>query len=125
MFHPPGNSDAQARLPQAVAAHVAVHGVGGLTRRGADQRNHAARVGAIQRRERAAQDLDALRTGNVEVRHLSLPVGHGRGDAIGVQAQATDAEGGARTETARADLQVLRVVVAQVDHQAGHAVQRL
>jgi hypothetical protein len=59
------------------------------------------------------------------VAHLALAVRHAGRDAVGVQAQAAHAEAGARTETARADLQILRVVVAVRDHQAGHTRHRL
>jgi hypothetical protein len=69
--------------------------------------------------------LAALRPGKVEVRHLALPVGAGGRNAVGIQADAPHAETGARAEAARADLQVLRVVVAQVDDQPGHAAHRL
>ncbi len=54
----------------------------------------------------------AVRAEHAEVRELPLAIGHGGGDAVGVQAQAAHAEGGARTEAADGKLRVLRVVLA-------------
>ena len=42
----------------------------------------------MQRRERPAHDLDAFGAGHHDVRDLALAVGHGRRDAVGIQAQA-------------------------------------
>jgi len=89
----------------------------------ADQRDHPAGRVAVQGREWPANDLDALGIRQVEVTHLTLAVGHGGRDAVGVQTQAAHAEGGPSAEAPRTDLQILRVVVAVVDHQtrnAGH-----
>jgi hypothetical protein len=58
------------------------------------------------------------------VTHLALAVGHRRRNAVGVQAHAAHAETGAGAEAARADLQVLRVVVAVGDDEARHARHR-
>ena len=97
----------------------------GLLDRGREQRNHTTRAVAVQHRERATQHLDALCAGQVKVRHLALAVGHGGGDAVSVQAQATHAKRRPRAKAAGADLQVLCVVVAVVDHQARHAGHHL
>ena len=113
--------DAQAQLGQAGAAGIHTQRDGALHGRRAEQRDDAARAVAVQRRERAAQHFHALRAGEVEVRDLALAVGTGGGNAVGVQAHAAHAEAGARAEAARADLQVLCIVVAQVHHQARHA----
>jgi hypothetical protein len=110
---------ADAQLAQAEAARVQPDLDAGLAHRLREQRDDAARGIAIQRRERAAQHLDAVGAGEVEVADLALTVGHRRRDAVGVQAQA------AHAEAARADLQVLGVVVAVGDDQARHARHRL
>jgi len=96
-----------------------------LAHRLREQRDHAARGVAVQRRERPAQHLDPLGPGEVEMRDLALAIGHGGGDAVRVQAQAAHAETGTGAEAAGADLQVLRVVVAVGHHQPRHAGQGL
>ena len=97
---PEPRASGHAQLVQAEAAEVD----GGLAARllepGAEHRDHAARTVAVEHRERPAQDLDALRAGKVEVRHLALAVGHRRRNAIGVQAHAAHAETGASAEAA-------------------------
>ncbi len=119
-----GRGEGGAGLGGVVAAEVEVEFKLALACRAAEQGDHAARAVAVERREGPAQDLDALGAGQVEVGDLARAVGHGGRDAIGVETQAPHAEARARTEAARADLQVLRVVVAVVDGEAGHALQR-
>ena len=119
-----GRGEGGAGLGGLVAAEVEVEFKLALACRAAEQGDHAARAVAVERREGPAQDLDALGAGQVEVGDLARAVGHGGRDAIGVETQAPHAEARARTEAARADLQVLRVVVAVVDGEAGHALQR-
>jgi len=57
------------------------------------------------------------------VRQRALAVGHGGGNAIHIQAHAAHAEGGAGAVAAHGQLQVLGVVLAVLDLQAGHAGQ--
>ena len=116
---------AHAPLLQAVAANVDREADAAFGGRSADERDHAARAAAVQRRERAAQHLDALRTGQVEVRHLALAVRAAGGNAVAVQTQPAHAEACTRAETTRVDLQVLCVVAAVAGHDAGHARQHL
>ena len=115
--HPP--------LHQAEAGLVDGRLGAGLGGRRGDQRDDAARAVAVERRVGATQHLDALRAGEIEVRHLALPVGHGRRDAVGIDTHTAHAEAGARAVAARTDLQVLRVVVAVGDNQARHPRQCL
>src|SRR5258705_136236 len=56
---------------------------------------------------------------------VALAVGHRGRDAVGDEAHAAHAEGRARAEAARGDLQVLGVVLAVLHHEAGHAPQTL
>jgi hypothetical protein len=80
---------------------------------------------SIEARERTAQDFDPLGGGKVEGGGLPLSIGHRRGDAIGDEAHAAHAESGATAEAARGHLQVLRVVLAVLHDDAGHAIDRL
>ena len=57
------------------------------------------------------------------MRNLALAVGHRRRNVVGVQAHSTHAEGGARTEAADRDLQVLGLVVAVARDDARNALQ--
>ena len=59
------------------------------------------------------------------MRHLALAVGKAGRDAVGDQAQAANAEGGAPAEAARGNLQVLRVVLPVLHRDARHTVERL
>ena len=82
-----------------------------------EQLDHAAGVIAVQGGEGPAQHFDALGHVEVEGRGLALAVRHGRRDAVRHQAHAAHAEGRARAEAARRNLQVLRVVLAVVRDQ--------
>jgi hypothetical protein len=90
---------------------------------GGEHLDDAAGGVAVERGEGPAQHLDACGGCEVEVRHLSLSVGHGRRDAVEEQADAADAESGARAEAADRHLQVLRVVLPLAREQAGHLLQ--
>src|SRR6267142_5578711 len=71
--------------------------------------DHASGSVAVKAGERAAQHLDALRRAQVEAGRLPVPVGHAGWNAVGDEADAAHAEGRARAEAARGDLQVLGV----------------
>ena len=113
-----------APLAQAEAADVRAELAIALPHRLAHQRDDAARTVAVERAERAAQHLDALCSGEVEVRHLPLAVGHRGRDAVAVEAHAAHAEGRTGPVAARVDLQVLRVVVSVRHGQARHSRHR-
>src|SRR5690606_29798112 len=85
----------------------------------------AARRIAVQRGKRAAQHFDARHRRDIDVRRLALPVRHGGGYAVDIQAHAAHAERRPRAEPAHRQLQVLRVVLAVLYLQAGHAAQPL
>jgi hypothetical protein len=78
--------DGSAHLPQAESAGIqrtlGAAAAGWLGEGG----NDATGAVAVQHRERPAQHLDARCPGQVEVPHLTLPVGHAGGDAVGVEA---------------------------------------
>src|SRR6185312_3015399 len=115
-----------AEYAGAVAAATAVRfDVRDVGRVLGEDRNHAARRVAVQRREGTAQDLDARRRQQAEAAGLSLPVRHRDRDAILVKPYAAHAELRARAEAARADLQILRVVLAVRREDARNAHQRL
>src|SRR3569832_1918378 len=87
--------------------------------------DHAARGIAVQRGITAAYHLDLPRRTQVEVRALSLAVGHGRGYAVDIKPYAAQAEGRARAEAANGDLQILRVILAVIRDHAWYAHQGL
>ncbi len=89
-----------------------------------EDRDHAARGIAVQGRERAAQDFDALRGGQTEAARLALPVGHRRRNAVLIEAYPAHAEARPRTEATRGNLQVLRVVPPVLHDQARNARER-
>ncbi len=116
----------QPRLARAVGAGERRRAEGGLGRTvRREDLHHAARGVAVEAREGPPQDLDPVGRGQVERRGLALSVGHRRGDPVGDEAHAAHAEGGAAAEAARGHLQVLRVVLAVLDHDARHAAQEL
>ena len=84
---------------------------------------HTARGVAVERRERPAQHLDAIRRGEVDVRDLALAIGQRGRDAIDEHPHAADAETRARAKAADRDLHVLRVVLPIARQQAGHPAQ--
>ncbi len=47
---------------------------------------------------------------------MPLAIGHGRGDAVGIELDAADADDGARAEAADGQLLVLRLVLAVLHH---------
>jgi hypothetical protein len=85
----------------------------------------AAGVVAVQGGERTAQDFDALGHVQVEGGGLALAVRHGRRDTVSNQTYTAHTEGRAGAEAARGDLQVLRIVLAVLDHDARHGDQGL
>ena len=91
---------AHTGLAQAKTASIQPHFSLGLLHRLGEHCHHATRAVAVEHRERPAQHLDALRAGQIKVRHLALAVGHGGGDAVGVEPQATHTKGRARAEAA-------------------------
>src|SRR5690606_39620133 len=97
-----GRTQVQARLWSAVGAPQLDYATGGI---------------AVERRERAAHDLDAVAGGEGEVRDLALAVRCGGRDAVGIQAHAAHAEGRARAEAADRQLGVLRAVLAVARQQ--------
>ncbi len=90
-----------------------------------EQLDHPAGVAAVDAGERAAQHLDALQAVQIEGRRLALAVGVGQRHAIGQQLDTANAEGRAGAEATRGHLQILRVVLPVLHHQAGHAAERL
>ena len=116
----------QVALPGAVAActEAALDTRPALAIRG-EQLNDAAGRIAIDRRQRAAHDLDALGAVEVESGRLPLPVRHRRRNAVSNQADATHTKGSAGTETARGNLQVLSVVLAILNNDPRHPSQRI
>ncbi|MOA06086.1 hypothetical protein D3C78_1257080 [compost metagenome] len=107
-----------------VAAHgVAAFDAGRAFRGFGVHADHTAGRVAVQRRVGAAQHFDALEAADVDVRQRALAVGHGGGNAIHIQAHTAQPEGRARAIAAHRQLQVLGVVLAVVDLQAGHAGQ--
>ena len=83
------------------------------------QMNHATRGVAIKSGERTAQDLDAVGPIEIEESRLTLPIGHGERYVVLKQTHAAHAEGGARAEATRGDLQILGIVVAILHDDAG------
>ena len=78
---------------------------------------------AVQTRKRAAQHFDALSRGKIESRRLSLPIGHGGGDAVGNQPYAAHTECRAGTKAARRDLQILRIVLPILRDDSRHTIE--
>jgi hypothetical protein len=93
--------------------------------RAREELDDAAGVVAVHGGEGAAHHLDALGGVEVEGGRLALAVRVGGRDAVCDELDAAHAEGRARAETAHRDLQVLSVVLAVLDHQSGHAGERL
>src|SRR5258707_810604 len=79
--------------------------------------------GSVERGKRPAQHLDAARRAEPEIGRLPLPVGHARGNTVGVHPDAAHPEGRARAEAARLDLQVLRIVLPVLHRDARDAPQ--
>jgi hypothetical protein len=65
-----------------------------------------------------------MRRGEAEAAGLTLTVGHGRGNTVLIQPDATDAEVGARAEATHRNLEVLGVIPAVRDDHAGDSRQR-
>jgi hypothetical protein len=91
----------QPPLAQAEVSGVECRLEAPRANRRAEGGDHATRGIAVEHRERPAQDLDALGTGEVEVADLALAIGHRGRDAVAVQAHAAHTEAGARAEAAR------------------------
>ena len=87
--------------------------------------DHPARSIPVERREGSPHYLDPLRRTQIEVGGLPLAVGGGGGDPVRVKAHAANAELRMRTEPARGNLQVLRIVLPVLDDHAGHSRQAL
>src|SRR5690606_32667645 len=90
-----------------------------------EHRDDPARRIAVQRRKRAAKDFHPTSGFEHEVGDLTLAVGHGRRDAVAVQAHAADAEARAGPEAADRYLQPLRLVLAVARNHARYALQGL
>ena len=109
---------------QAVAAN---EGFGANTRRpfavSGEHLNDPASIAAVKRGCRAAQDFDALGGVEIKGRGLALAVRCAGGDAVGNQFDAAHAKRGAGTKATGRDLQVLRVVLPVLHHQAWNAGQ--
>ena len=88
-----------------------------------EQLDHAGRGISVERRERTAQDLDALGRIEVEMRNLAGAIGHRGRNAIAVEAHAAHAEGRARTESADRNLFVLGQVLAVAHEQSGNEAE--
>ncbi len=115
----------QVKLAHAVAAGRAAELDGRRTLAVAGEELHdTARVIAVQGREWAAQHFDAFGHVEIEGGGLALAVGHGRRNAVRNQANAAHAEGRARAEAARGDLQVLRIVLPVLHHDARNGGER-
>ncbi len=91
---------------------------------GGDQ-DDAARSIAIQRRGRAAQDLDALDLVQVDRVNLGLAVRQGLRNAVDQDCHAANAERGLGTEAPQRDACVLREIPGILDEQARHLVKHL
>ena len=96
-------------------------GIGGI---GREQRDHAARRVAVERRERTAQHLDAFDRIEQEMRHLALPVGHRGRNAVAVDAQSAHAEARAAALPSNRNLQILGLILAIPHQHSRHAFQR-
>ena len=120
-----GTFGGQVVLAHAIAAHQRF---GADTRRAfavaGEHLDYAARVAAIQGGGRAAQYFDALGGVEVERGRLALAVRGAGGDAVGNQLDTAYAKGRTGAEATGGNLQVLRIVLAVLHHQAWHAGQR-
>src|SRR5690606_15887582 len=96
---PDGVADAQADAAGVVAAGPEIEPGRRFGRRVLGvHRDHAARGVAVERRERAAQHLDALGRAEIDAGCLALAVGARERNAVDQQAHAAYAEGRARAE---------------------------
>ena len=89
------------------------------------QADHTAGGTAVQRRRRAADDLDPFDRTEFDIIDDTLAIRHRGRDAVDEHADPADAEIGPRTETAQRDPQILGKVVAILRKHARHPVQRL
>ena len=84
-------------LPEFPAVVTAGTGIGGEGRIcgtiGRENLHHATRGIAVQTGKRTAQHLNAFRRRQIEGRCLTLPVGHGRRNAVSQQSHTAHAEG--------------------------------
>ncbi len=69
--------------------------------------------------------FDMVGGSQVELRKLSLPIGHRAGNAVRIQPQAPDSETRSRAESPDRQLQVLRVVLPALHRHSRHRDQRL
>ncbi|KAF1034120.1 MAG: hypothetical protein GAK34_03506 [Delftia tsuruhatensis] len=112
----------QAPQPVRPHGHAAAPQAGLLAVFGVQQQCTACAV-AVEHGGRAAHHVQARGVAQREVGGLALAIGRACRNAVHVQAQAAHAKGGARTEAAHRDLQVLGEVLAVQHHQARHARQ--
>lgn len=117
--------DLQVRAARTVVARPDVEIDGIRDRRLARSEDHAAGRTAMAQGQRPAQHFDAIQRRQREARRLALPVRAAGRNAVDDESDTPDAEGRPRTEAARLDLQVLRVVVAIQRGEARHPLQRL
>ena len=86
--------------------------------------DHATSRVAIERRKRAAHYLDTISGDKVNVRHLTLPVGHRAGNAVDKQLDVARPKGRIGTEAARGDQHILGVILTVQGKDAGDTRQR-
>ena len=117
-------ADADLGRAPAAAEHAGAHARCAFA--GArEELDDTARVVTVHGGEGAAHHFDAFGGVEVEGGGLALAVRVAGGDAVGDQLDAAHAESGAGTEAAHRYLQVLGVVLAILDDQAGDAGQCL
>ena len=112
----------KALLAIAAKGHASFHKRLAFRCFGKDADYAAGRV-TVQGRVGAAQHFHALNAANIDVRERALAIRHGGRNVVDIQAHTTHAKGGARTIAADGKLQVLCVVLAVLDLQAGYAGQ--
>ena len=91
----------QAIVPGAEAAVIAAGFDGWRLAAGLGRHiDHPAGGVAVQRRERTAQDIEAIDAADINIRGLALAIGHGGRNAVDVNAQPAHAVGGTGTKAA-------------------------
>jgi hypothetical protein len=117
--------DAHRRAAAVVAAGPYVERRAGRPIQFARTQNRSTRGIAVLQRHRPAQHLDAVQRRQRKRRRLALAIGGAGRNAVHDQADAADAEGRTRAESARLDLQVLREILPVERGEAGNALQGL
>ncbi len=112
-------------VPGAKAAIVAAGFHGGRLGAGlAGDVDHPAGRVTVQGREGAAQHLNGVDAADIDIGRLPLAVGHGRRNAVHIDAQPAHAVGGAGAKAANRQLQILGIVLPVLHLQARHGAQR-